>query len=289
VKFGFINAEKAQYSVSLLCEVLEVSRSGFYKWCQKASRRVAADEQLAEVIQLEFDKSGQRYGSPRVFNELRLKGVRTSKKRVARLMRQAKLVARPERSHRPRTTLSSEEPAAENLLGRDFQASRPNEKWVADITYLRTTHGFLYLAAIMDLFSRRIIGWSLSHSLSMELTDRTLDMALMSRTLNGSLMHHSDRGIHYTAKAYGERLTAVGVTRSMSRKGNCWDNAPMESFNSTLKAELPAIAEGRLHPREVQSDVSHYISWYNTERRHSSLGYMRPVEYEEAARMGRAA
>lgn len=290
MKFGFIEAEKANYSVAMLCSVLAVSRAGFYKWrAAKPSKRATEDVALGKAVGVVFEKNKRRYGSPRVHDELQCAGVKTSRKRVARLMREERLVARPKTRRRVTTLSNDDDAVARNLLNRDFEATRPNEKWVADITYLQTTRGDVYLASIIDLFSRRVVGWCVSASLSLELTNVALEMALATRRTDEPLMHHSDRGSHYTSKCYGERLTSLGITRSMSRKGNCWDNAPMESFHSTLKHELPEVTTGRLRPQEVRREVNNYITWYNETRRHSCLGYSSPAGYEGAARLGRVA
>lgn len=282
--------EKAHYPVSVLCRVLEVSRSGFYAWCARGpSQRAQDDAQLKCHIKATFEKSQHTYGSPRIKAELCAQGHHVGRHRVAKLMREERLAARAKRRFVRTTQSNHSELVPDNLLHQDFSASRLNEKWVGDITYLPTAQGFIYLAMLLDLRSRRVVGWAVSHTMEADLVLRALDMALATRTLGGSLIHHTDRGVQYTSKEYVQRLEARGIQRSMSRRGNCWDNAPAESFFSSLKAELPEAVNGRLHRSEVRRAVVDYIARYNLERRHSSIGYVSPVDFEHAARMGRAA
>lgn len=290
MKFGFILAERAHHSVSRLCEVLGVSRSGFYAWLQrKPSRTAQEDEGIKRHVVTAFEKSRRTYGSPRIKRQLKAQGIEVGRHRVARLMREASLCARRKRRFVRTTDSTHQEPVMENVLQRDFTATRENEKWVADITYLPTSHGFLFLATVMDLYSRRIVGSAISGSMEAQLALRALDSALATREKTGPLVHHSDRGAQYVSNAYVERLAQHGIQRSMSRQGNCWDNAPAESFFSSLKMELPEATDGTLHPREVRQAVIEYIARYNLERRHSAIGYVSPVDYETAARMTRAA
>jgi transposase InsO family protein len=290
VKFGFIEAEKARYPVAMLCETLEVSRSGFYAWRSRPpSLRKREDAKLEVHILKAFEKSARRHGSPRIQRDLRDGGIRIGRRRTSRLMRQQDLVARPKRVS-VRTTMSEHEhPTAPNVLARDFTASRPNEKWVGDITYLPTAEGFIYLAILMDLHSRRIVGWSVSNTMETSLVLRALEMAIATRELDKPLVHHTDRGVQYASKEYTRRLRRLSVVQSMSRKGNCWDNAPAESFFSTLKFELPEVIDGRRTRLEVRRAVVEYVAWYNLERRHSSIGYISPVAFEHAAQQQRAA
>jgi putative transposase len=290
VRFSFISKEKAHHSVRLLCEVLRVSRSGFYAWEQRApSRRATEDARLQCHVVAAFKASGRTYGSPRLKEELEAQGIRVGRHRVARLMREGALAARKRRRFVTTTDSAHEEAVPVNLLKRDFTATRENEKWVGDITYLPTTRGFIYLAVLLDLFSRRVVGWSISASMESDLAHQALEVALATRQLAGPLIHHTDRGVQYTSRDYVRRLEAAGIQRSMSRRGDCWDNAPAESFFSSLKTELPAARKGNASPEELHQQVIDYIARYNLERRHSSIGYLAPVEYEEAARMGRAA
>ena len=290
MKFEALDAMKADYDVTMLCRVLGVSRSGFYEWRKrKPSLRQREDERLASVVRAAFEESGRAYGSPRIHQELLAQGEVIGRRRVRRLMKEQTLLARK----KPRfvtTTLSEhEKPVAPDLLRRDFTATRPNEKWVADITYIRTSRGFLFLATVLDLFSRRIVGHAIEGTLELDVALRALDMALSTRERTGPLIHHSDRGTHYTSNEYLRVLAKHSVDRSMSRKGNCWDNAPAESFFSSLKTELGEVLEGRHSPNDVRRAVIDYIANYNFKRRHSSIDYISPVDFEESARMDRAA
>lgn len=298
MRFRFIDAEKAHYPISVLCRnpisvlcrTLEVSRAGYYAWCGRGpSQRAREDVRLGAHIRAAFEKSGRAYGSPRIAEELCATGQPIGRRRVARLMREARLAARQRRRFVSTTMSAHEYPAAPNLLERDFEAQRPNEKWVGDITYLATAQGFLFLAVLMDLYSRRLVGWSVGTTLETTLALRALDTALATRTLDGPLIHHTDRGIQYASGDYARRLESRGVVRSMSRLGNCWDNAPAESFFSSWKTECPEARSGQLGREDVRRAALRYIERYNLERRHSSIGYVSPVEYEVAARMGRAA
>lgn len=287
--FSSIEAEKANHSIVLMCEVLGVSHSGFYAWRKrKLSKRALEDKRIRDNVVANFHLQGGKYGSPRLKGERGLENV--GRHRIARILREEKLCARQKRAFRVATTDSSHQEAVpENVLARDFTASAPNEKWVGDITYLPTRSGFVYLAALLDLHSRRVVGWAMSNSLHTELALEALNVALATRTLSGRLLHHTDRGVQYVSHSYVERLRAYGIERSMSRKGNCWDNAPAESFFSSLKMELPDVASGRLDAREVRRAVLDYLEWFNLERKHSAVGNISPVQYENAARKGRAA
>lgn len=289
MRFGFIEAEKANHSINLMCEVLGVSTSGFYAWRErKPSKRALEDELIRENVVEQFHLKGGKYGSPRLKGERGLEKV--GRHRIARILREERLCARQKRAFRIATTDSNHhEQVPENLLARDFSSSQPNEKWVGDITYLPTRAGFIYLAVLLDLHSRRVVGWSMSNSLHADLALEALNVALATRTLQGRLMHHTDRGVQYVSQAYVSRLRQCGIQRSMSRKGNCWDNAPAESFFSSLKMELPNVASGRLDAREARRAVLDYLEWYNLERKHSAVGNISPAQYENAARMGRAA
>lgn len=289
MKFGFIAAEKACFTVEMLCRVLEVSRAGFYAWCARGpSNRAKEDAQLKRHLAVRFEKSRRTYGSPRMKAELCALGHQVGRHRVARLMREAQLVARAKRRFVKTTDSSHTNSVPQNLLKRDFTAAAPNEKWVGDITYLPTVNGHLYLAVLLDLYSRRVVGWSLHHAMTTALSTQALEMALRTRTVTTKLIHHTDRGVQYTAKEYVQKLDERGIKRSMSRLGNCWDNAPAESFFSSLKFELPNVVAGGLHHTEVRRCVIDAIARYNAERRHSSIGYVSPMDFE-ATRMGRVA
>jgi transposase InsO family protein len=284
VRFEFIQAEKAHFPVEVLCQHLGVSRSGFYAWSQRPeSARQQADRALAaEVAQVHRDSRGT-YGSPRVHAELRARGRRVSRKRVARLMGQQHLAARRRRRWVRTTDSSHGLPVAANVLERDFSPDKPNSTWATDITYVWTAEGWLYLAAVLDLFSRRVVGWAMSQSIDTLLVLSALEMALQQRQPAAGLVHHSARGSQYASADYQKALKASGLQCSMSRKGNCWDNAVAESFFSTLKTEL--VYQNDFATRQqARSVLFEYIEvFYNRQRRHSTLGYLSPVEYERAA------
>jgi putative transposase len=283
-KFQFVAAYASEYPVRVMCRVLEVSRSGYYAWrTRPQSHRQRQDRLLAVRIAAIFRASRQSYGSPRVRAELRAQGVHCAAKRVARLMRQSGLSARPTR-RRARTTLADPTLAvAPNLLNRDFTASAPNQKWLADITYLPTQEGWSYLAVVLDLFSRRVVGWAMRATLEREVVISALKQALQQRRPVQDLLHHSDRGSQYASREYQQALAEAGIGCSMSRKGNCWDNAPMESFIHTLKNELgQQLYASRAAARSAVFD---YIErFYNRQRHHSALGYRSPVAYEQQYR-----
>lgn len=280
-EFEFIAAEKAQYPIDLLCEVLEVSRAGFYAHhTRPKSARATRDEMLGEKIVAIHKKGRRAYGSPRVHEELVKLGEHVSRKRVIRLMQERDL--RGKRCKRFRTTTDSDHamPVASNMLARDFSASAPNQKWVGDITYIPTREGWLYLATLLDLFSRRVVGWSMSDRMPTSLPLAALDMALRRRRPSPGLVHHTDRGSQYASAEYQAVLAKHGLVPSMSRKGNCWDNAVAESFFATLKVELVRDADFATRA-EARAAVFEYIEvFYNRQRRHSSIGYATPSEYE---------
>ncbi len=288
MKYGFIRAEKARYPVMLLCRCLEVTRSGFYAWLRRGSKRELDDRRLLALIRAIFLENRRAYGSRRIYQELRARGVRSSRTRVERLMREAGIT--PPRRRRFRKTTDSDHalPVAENLLNRDFSSSAPNWCWVTDITYIWTLEGWLYLAVVLDLFSRRIVGWAMDKTLKAEnLTLRSLHMALFGRDPETGLLHHSDRGSQYACKDYQDLLEMRGITCSMSRRGNCWDNAVVESFFATLKLELVYLCVFKTRA-EARAAIFEYIeAFYNRKRRHSYLGYLSPVDFE--ATMGDAA
>jgi transposase InsO family protein len=290
VRFAFIAVERARFSVRLLCRVLEVSRAGFYAWQDRPpAPRTQADERLGLEIAAIHAESRQRYGSPRVHAELGARGHRTSRKRVARLMRQHGLAGRRRRRFRATTDSGHTLPVASNVLARQFAQPAPDLAWVTDITYIATGEGWLYLAVILDLCSRLVVGWAVSERISRELTLNALDMALVRRQPLTGLLHHSDRGSQYASGDYQAVLTAAGIICSMSRRGNCWDNAVAESFFATLKVELvhDATWETRATAR---AELFEYIEvFYNGQRRHSSLGYLSPRAFERQRVQHRAA
>jgi putative transposase len=286
--FRLIDAERASYPVSMLCRMLGVSKSGYYAWRSRPpSKRSREDYALTEKIREVHHRSRQTYGSPRVHAELRALGVRCGRRRVARLMRVAGLRGCM-RSRKRRTTRRDPRAApAPDLLGRDFVAARPNRVWLADITYLPTREGFLYLAFILDAYSRKIVGWSMASHMRTELVVDALQMAVWRRKPSAGLVHHSDRGAQYTAISLGKRLEEVGIVPSMGRTGTALDNAMAESFVATLKTELLAH-RGRFPDREVaRSATFEYLEgFYNRRRLHSALSYRSPADYEEATMEG---
>jgi transposase InsO family protein len=281
MKFAFIAREKATYPVDLLCSVLGVSRSGFYaSQGRPLAARDREDQQLAVHVAAAHRASRGRYGSPRVHRELRAQGQEVGRHRVARLMREQGLRARTKRRFQRTTDSQHGLPVAENVLDRQFTAPTPNTAWVSDITYLWTREGWLYLVVILDLFSRRVVGWALHDRITRQLAVDALTMALALRRPRAGLMHHSDRGSQYASADYQAVLAAHGVVCSMSRRGNCWDNAVAESFFSTLKMELAHEADWATHAA-ARADVTEYLEiFYNTQRRHSALGYLSPVAFE---------
>jgi transposase InsO family protein len=236
VRFAFLDKRRGKYPVVRLCKVLEVSRSGYYAWRQRpTSAREMANEQLAELIREVHRGSGETYGSPRVYQELKAHRVRCSENRVARLMRVCGLRARQTRRYRSTTKRKRAHRVAPNLLQRDFAAEEPNQKWVADMTYISTGEGWLYLAAVLDLYSRRVVGWAMSDQMTDELTLSALRMAVKQRRPTAGLMHHSDQGSQYTSNAYQTLLRSHGMLASMNGVGSWYDNATMESFIGTLQ------------------------------------------------------
>jgi transposase InsO family protein len=273
----FMRDHVADFPVNVMCEVLGVSRSGYYAWASRAeSARAAADRALAAEIRAAHAASRGRYGSPRVHAELRARGHRVGRKRVARLMHGMGLAARRKRRFRRTTDSRHGFPIAPNLLARNFAAEAPDRVWLADLTYIWTAEGWLYLAVVLDLCTRRVAGWAMADHLGHELARAALDMAIARQRPAPGLVHHADRGVQYAAHGYRARLLAHGMICSMSRKGDCWDNAPMESFFATLKGELVEHAD---YPTRdaARADVFHYIEgFYNRRRLHSALGYLTP-------------
>ena len=280
MKFAFIRAEKASLPVTLLCRVLQVSRQGFYasQHRPEPARRVV-DRRLSAEIAAIHAASRRCYGSPRIHAELRARGQCTSRKRVARLMRASGLMARRRRRFRapsPSRALAT----VGNVLDRQFAAAAPNRRWVCDITYLTTKQGWTFLAVVLDLFSRRVVGWATSDRLGEGLALDALTMSLARRRPPAGLVHHSDRGPQYISDQYGAVLARHGIVMSLSRRGNCWDNAVAESFFATLKVELVYETTWLTHA-DAQRALFDYIEvFYNGQRRHSSLGYLSPRAFE---------
>jgi putative transposase len=285
MSFCFIEDHRDTYPVQLMCSVLEVSPAGYYAWrLRPQSARSAANcELLSAIKQVHQDNHG-RYGSPRIHIALQNQGRGVSRGRIERLMRRHGVRAIMAPPRRVRTTDSRHElPIAPNLLNRNFIATAPNRVWLADITYIETGEGWLYLAAVMDLYSRKIVGWAMRNHLRTELASTALAMAITRQRPAGELVHHSDRGVQYAAHDYRTRLQSAGIQASMSRKADCYDNAPMESFFHTLKTEL--VHHRKYATRaEAQSDIFAYIEgFYNRTRLHSSIGYISPTDMERKA------
>lgn len=278
---AYIHAEKATFPVAAMCRLFGVTRQGYYAFAKRPpSARAVKEAELRERIRAIHAASKGRYGSPRVRRDLRNADTRVSKRRIELAMREMGLFGRRKRPFRVTTAANSKHPVEPNVLNRDFKATRPNQRWVTDITYIWTAEGWMYLAAILDLYSRAVVGWALDTTLSTKLPLTALDMAVRRRNPSAGLVHHSDRGCQYTSAEYRRELGKLGVTVSMSRKGNCWDNAVAESFFATLKTEL--IYEQEWSSRsELRSAVFEYIEiFYNRKRLHSSLDYKTPAQIE---------
>jgi transposase InsO family protein len=289
VKFALVAAEKAEYPVAGMCGWLGVSRSGFYAWQMRPPSAHAVEDKLLRLqVREAFDRSRCTYGSPRVHAELASKGIQVSRKRVVRLMQAEGLVARHRRRYKCTTMSEHDQPIAPNLLGRDFQASVPNQRWVGDTTelYIGDTRAKMYLAAILDLFSRFVVGWAVSAVNDRHLVIKALEMAIRRRCPGAGLIHHSDRGSTYASEDHRKILEAHDITCSMSGRGNCYDNAAMESWFSTLKSELGERFESY---GSAKGKLFDYIEvFYNQQRRHSVIGYASPADYEKATRAARA-
>jgi putative transposase len=283
MKYMFIAAHEGKYAVKRMCKVLGVQRSGYYAWRKrKPSMREQANQVLLALIEAEYASSRKTYGSPRLHVVLKRQGVRCGHNRVARLMRLHGLVARQKRRYYPRTTQRQRGVIpAPNRLNQEFTAPAPNRKWVSDFTYIETAEGWLYLAVVLDVFSRRVIGWAMSPTMDAEMVEAALRMALAGRRPPAGWLHHSDQGSQYTSSAYLNCLKQALAILSMSGTGNCYDNAVMESFFSTLKTEcvmgiFPTRAQAR-------TTIFEYLEvWYNRQRLHSTLGYYSPVDFEQS-------
>ena len=283
MKFRFIAAEKAHHSLGLLCRCLRVARSGFYAWESRSeSARAKRDRQLKVLVHASFAGSKGRYGSPRIHRDLLEQGEAVSRKRVVRLMQEEKLQARVRKRFTCTTMSDHDQPVAANLLDRQFTADAPNQRWVGDTTeFVIGESGKLYLAAILDLYSRFVVAWAVSAVNDRHLTLKALGMALKRRCPDAGLLHHSDRDSTYASEDYQRMLDAHGITCSMSRTGNCYDNAVMEAFFSTVKTEL---AERFESCGAAKMQLFDYIEvFYNQRRRHSTIGYVSPAAFERAA------
>ncbi len=280
--FRFIDAERAHLPVSLLCRMLGVSRSGYYAWRSRPpSMRSRQDDALTAKIREIHRRSTETYGSPRVHAELRALGTRCSRKRIERLMRKAGLRGCMRGRRRGTTRRARRVVPAEDLVKRNFAATETDRVWAADITYVATQEGFLYLAFILDVYSRRIVGWAMESHLRTELVVDALRMAVWRRKPAPGVVHHSDQGVQYTALSFSERLKEVGITPSMGRTGSALDNAMAESFVSTLKAELVSNLEFPTRQAAKSAIFEYLETFYNTRRLHSSLGYRSPADFEE--------
>jgi transposase InsO family protein len=285
MRYGFIEDHRTAWPIAIQCDVLRVSRSGYYTWRKRPPSATALRrEALLTAIRDVHRTSRETYGSPRVQAELRERGTPCNRKTVAKVMRAAGIRAKSHRKFRVTTTDSRHpHPVAENVLARDFTAERPHQKWVADITYIATLEGWLFLAAVVDLFSRKVVGWSMSERIDSRLVVDALEMAVSRQRPGTELVAHSDRGVQYASEHYQRVLSEHGITCSMSRRGDCWDNAPMESFFATLKKEL-VHHESYATRAAARASLFEYIEvFYNRVRRHSSLGYVSPSDFEAAA------
>jgi putative transposase len=290
VAFEFVEREKAHYPVARLCRVLGVSTSGYYAWRRREpSIRAREDDVLTEQIERIYRASRATYGAPRIHAELAAEGTRCGRKRVARLMRQAGI----EGCHRRRAVRTTQrEPrasAAPDRVGRQFVAAAPDRLWTADITYVPTWTGFLYLAVVLDVYSRRIVGWAMVDHLRTELVMSALDMALWNRRPPQGVIHHSDQGAQYTSVAFGQRCQVAGVVPSMGSRSDCYDNAITEAFFATLECELLQRATFRTHTEARMALFDYIEGFYNRKRRHSALGYRSPADYERQTQFELAA
>ena len=288
MKFGFVAKHRGAWPVNLMCEALGVSRGGFYAWLARPrSRRSLDDERLGAQVHQSFVRSDRTYGARRVWRDVLEQGQPCGLHRIERLMREQALRARPRRRGLPKDR-GERCAVADNVLDRQFQADAPNQKWVADFTYIWTAEGWLYVAAVLDLYSRRIVGWSMQESMTSQLVVDALMMAIWRRGKPVALLHHSDQGSQYTSAHFQQLLREQGITCSMSRAGEVWDNSAMESFFSSMKTERTArkVYRSRQHAR---ADVFDYIErFYNPTRRHSTLGYVSPVQFEQVQQVQQA-
>jgi transposase InsO family protein len=281
VKFAFIDEEKVHWPVGALCDVLCVSRSGYYAWKDRPpSARALSDAQLVVDIKAAYAVGRGGYGSPRVQRELRKRNKRVGQKRVERLMRREGIRARRRKKFRVTTDSKHTHPIAPNVLNRDFTVELPNTAWVTDVTYVWTHQGWLYLAAILDLCSRRVVGWAAGANNDRQLALQALQRATTDRKPRDGMLHHSDRGSTYASGDYRNALDDLGVVASMSRKGDCWDNAVAESFFATIKGEMIDHEDFQTRAEAIAAMADYIDGFYNVQRMHSSIGYMSPIEFE---------
>jgi putative transposase len=285
MKFAFVAKHRGIWPVAWLCKALDVSKSGFHDWLnRRPAKRTLENETLLGLIRRSFHDSDRTYGARRVLRDVLAEGLSCGLHRVERLMHKNALKARPRRRKLPSDTgLRVIDTIAPNILDRQFHATRPNRKWIADFTYVWTAEGWLYVAAVIDLFSRRVVGWSMSATMTAQLVTDALLMAIWRRGKPDALLHHSDQGSQYTSEQFRTLMEDNGVTCSMSRSGNVWDNAAMESFFSTLKTERTDRKVYRSR-NQARADVFDFIErFYNPRRRHSTIGYLSPIEFERRA------
>lgn len=279
--FSFMRQHESEFPIAVMCDVLAVSRSGYYAWLNKPeSRQKQANTKLLEKIRTVYHNSRDTYGSPRIYQALKEQDIPCSENRVARLMREDGLRAKMKRRFKATTNSKHNLPVAPNLLQRDFSPAEPNQVWAGDITYIWTTEGWLYLAVVIDLYSRSVVGWAMDKRMTRQLVIDALAMATQRRRPSPGIIFHSDRGSQYASADYQSLLVKYGIHCSMSRKGDCWDNAPVESFFGSLKQELVFHQRypTRFHAR--QSIFDYIERFYNRHRLHSTLGYKSPVNYE---------
>ncbi len=283
MRYAFIEAHRPLWRVQSMCRLLRVSRSGYFAWRDgREPPRRSADRALSVRIRAVHDQHRQVYGSPRIHRQLRADDIQVGRKRVERLMREAGIRVLPRRRFVRTTDSRHDHPIAPNLLEQDFRAQAPNQRWVTDITYIHTGEGWLYLSAIIDLFSRAVVGWAMDERMDRSLVLRALDMALGHRAPAHGLIHHSDRGSQYASEDYRQALSAVGITASMSRRGNCYDNAVIESFWHSLKNELVHRQHFPSRSAATAAIFEYIESFYNRVRLHSSIGYLAPAAFETA-------
>jgi putative transposase len=292
VRFAFIDAEKARYPIATLCRCLDVSESGYHAWKKRPPSKLATEnERITAHLRAEFKRSRETYGSPRLTDELRDGGIKAGRHRVARLMREAGIRAKKPRRFKKTTDSRHDLPRAPNLVERRFDeiATAPNKLWVSDLTYIWTWQGWVYLCVFLDVFSRKIVGWALDETMEAHVVTRAAQMAIARRSPLPGLIMHSDQGSQYASHLYRDLVEEHEFLRSMSRKGDCWDNAVAESFFATIKGDLLDRRSWATRA-QVESAVSEWIEvFYNGQRRHSALGNVSPVNYERLTREAHAA
>jgi len=280
LRYDFIRREKKAYPVTILCQVMEVSRSGFYHYCNNLKKSAPEEIGLINRIKAIFKEHREQYGSRRIHRQLKDEGYQVGRYKVRRIMRELDLKARAPKRYKVTTDSQHTFPVASNLLDREFEVDSPNKVWTTDITYIWTLEGWMYLAVVLDLFSRQVVGWAIDKRMKKQLTIDALSMAYWRRKPSPGLLHHSDRGSQYACHDYQKRLVQYGMVASMSRKGNCWDNAPTERFFRSLKSERLLYCRF-VTRRSAEIEVLDYITYYNSMRLHSTLGYQTPLAYEK--------